>query len=112
MGMALRQTHNARIRVRPGHLHEVRPLSQVRAPTQQLCCVLLGYLSPREAAVTLLATAVPEPSPAELRAALSSAARHALSRGVTTLADMGRFPLTRPDAPLRDLQARGEGQGA
>ncbi len=56
--------------------------------------------------MTLLAAAMPEPSPAELRAALSAAARHALSRGVTTMADMGRFPLTRPDAPLRDLQVR------
>lgn len=34
---------------------------------------------------------VPEPSPERLRQALAAAAAHALSRGVTTVGDMGRL---------------------
>lgn len=44
--------------------------------------------------MSLVLGVIPEPSPARLRRALAAAAAHALSRGVTTVGDMGRGGLS------------------
>ncbi|PNH07380.1 hypothetical protein TSOC_006160 [Tetrabaena socialis] len=52
----------------------------------------------------LVAAAIPEPPAAARLAALAAASALALSRGVTSLVDMGRFPFADIDSPWRDLQ--------
>ena len=44
----------------------------------------------RDLAMELVLGLIPPPSPERLRRAVSSASAHALSRGVTTVGDMGR----------------------
>ncbi|KAG2492348.1 hypothetical protein HYH03_009296 [Edaphochlamys debaryana] len=57
----------------------------------------------REKAMQLLASAIPEPSAAARAAALAAASRLALSRGITTMVDLGRYPFSDADSPWRDL---------
>jgi predicted amidohydrolase YtcJ len=47
---------------------------------------------------------IPEPSLEELRAALQRAAAYALSRGVTSVVDMGRALFADVEASWRDLE--------
>lgn len=60
----------------------------------------------RESAIQLVTKHIPEPSLDALRAALQLAIQHALSRGVTTMVDMGRFPFSSsdPQSAWRDLE--------
>ncbi|GFR47338.1 hypothetical protein Agub_g9031, partial [Astrephomene gubernaculifera] len=59
----------------------------------------------RETAMRPVLAAVPPPSAAALTAALAAAARTALTRGVTTVGDMGRYlGGDDPAAPWGDLQ--------
>lgn len=57
----------------------------------------------RESAMPLVLQLIPEPSVAERQAALSRASQYALSRGVTTVIDMGRSPFAGPEASWSDL---------
>ncbi|PNH12482.1 putative amidohydrolase ytcJ, partial [Tetrabaena socialis] len=59
----------------------------------------------RESAMQRVAAFVPEPSAPARRAALAAATRLALSRGVTTLLDMGRYPMADEGSSWRDLEA-------
>jgi hypothetical protein len=54
--------------------------------------------------MALVASVIPPPSVSERRAALAAACRHALSRGVTTLVDMGRYLPGDERGPWLDLQ--------
>jgi predicted amidohydrolase YtcJ len=49
---------------------------------------------------------IPEPSKEQLLSAFHAAARHLLSKGVTTVGDMGRYPFLSadPEASWRDLE--------
>ncbi|KAG2447703.1 hypothetical protein HYH02_007163 [Chlamydomonas schloesseri] len=58
----------------------------------------------RERAMQLVAAVIPEPSVATRRAALAAAAALALSRGVTSVVDMGRYPFSDEGSSWRDLQ--------
>ncbi|GIM11474.1 hypothetical protein Vretimale_14968 [Volvox reticuliferus] len=58
----------------------------------------------RERAMALVEAAIPPPSVAERQAALAAASRHALSRGVTTLVDMGRYLAGDDRGPWLDLE--------
>ena len=59
--------------------------------------------------MALVSAAVPEPPAAARAAAVAAAGRLAVSRGVTAVGDMGRYPTADPDSPWRDLVVRGEG---
>lgn len=54
----------------------------------------------------LVAAVIPEPSVVTRRAALAAAAALALSRGVTSVVDMGRYPFSDEGSTWRDLQVR------
>ncbi|KAG2430260.1 hypothetical protein HXX76_010358 [Chlamydomonas incerta] len=58
----------------------------------------------RERAMQLVAAHIPEPSVRIRRAALAAAAALALSRGVTSVVDMGRYPFSDEGSSWRDLQ--------
>ncbi|MEW5309936.1 MAG: hypothetical protein WDW38_001776 [Sanguina aurantia] len=59
----------------------------------------------RESAIQMVTRHIPEPTLETLGEALQLAIQHALSRGVTTLVDMGRFPFSSsdPQSAWRDL---------
>ncbi|GIL61849.1 hypothetical protein Vafri_16260, partial [Volvox africanus] len=58
----------------------------------------------RERAMSWVEAVIPPPTVAERRAALAAASRHALSRGVTSLTDMGRYLAGDESGPWLDLE--------
>lgn len=52
----------------------------------------------------LITAAVPDVTAAERHTALQAAARYALSRGITSVVDLGRWPFAGEDAPWADLE--------
>ncbi|GLI65679.1 hypothetical protein VaNZ11_009286, partial [Volvox africanus] len=58
----------------------------------------------RERAMSCVEAVIPTPSVAERRAALAAASSHALSRGVTTLVDMGRYLAGDESGPWVDME--------
>jgi len=54
--------------------------------------------------MALITAHIPEPSVAERRAALAAAGAHLLSKGITTVGDMGRALFADVGASWRDLE--------
>ena len=54
--------------------------------------------------MSLIKAHIAEPSLAQLQTALSSATSHLLSKGVTTVGDMGRSPFAAEEASWQDLE--------
>lgn len=78
------------------HIHTPVPNPQLQTP-----------FHPRvpQLAIPLIASHIPEPSVAERQAALAAGAQHLLSKGITTVTDMGRAPFAGDlDATWRDLE--------